>query len=111
VARADETGAWIHVRPPVRAAATQGARLGGSHHGLGNGGFCKVGEPAEEPCDATTRNDQHEYDGRSLRETDRGGCRAALPQCGCVDFGVGTFFLRMPTLQTVHRDHASCVGH
>ena len=51
--------------------------MGGSHHGLGNGGCCKVGEPAEESFDATARDDQHEYDGRSLRETGGGGCRAA----------------------------------
>ena len=67
----------MDVGPPVRAAATQGTRLGGSHHGLGNGGCCKVGEPAEESFAATARDNQHEYGGRSLRETDRGGCRAA----------------------------------
>ena len=67
----------MDVGPPVRAAATQGTRLGGSHHGLGNGGCCKVGEPAGESFDAAARDDRHEYEGRSLRETDRGGCRAA----------------------------------
>ena len=67
----------MDVGPPVRAAAMQGTRLGGSHHGLGNGGCCKVGEPAEESFAATARDNQHEYGGRSLRETDRGGCRAA----------------------------------
>ena len=66
----------MDVGPPVRAVATQGTRSGGSHHGLGNGGCCKVGEPAEESFDTTARDDQHEYDGRSLLETDRGGCRA-----------------------------------
>jgi hypothetical protein len=67
----------MDVGRPVRAATTQGTRLGGSHHGLGNGGCCKVGVPAEESFDATARDNQHEYDGRSLRETDRGGCWAA----------------------------------
>jgi hypothetical protein len=86
----------MDVGPPVRAAATQGMQLGGSHHGLGNDGCCKVGEPAEESFDATARDDQHESDGRSLRETDRGGCRAAPggrgiceSSGGSVDFAVG----------------------
>ncbi len=44
---------------------------------LGTADAAKVGEPAEESFAATAaRDDQHEYDGRSLRETDRGGCRA-----------------------------------
>jgi hypothetical protein len=36
----------MDVVTPVRAAGMPGVRLGGSHHGLGNGGCCKVGEPA-----------------------------------------------------------------
>jgi hypothetical protein len=46
-------------------------------HGLGNGGCCEEGEPAEASFDATARDDQHEHSDRSLRETDRGGCRVA----------------------------------
>jgi hypothetical protein len=34
-------------------------RSGGSHHGLGNGGCCKTGEPAGILIDATGRNGQH----------------------------------------------------
>jgi hypothetical protein len=34
---------------------------GGSHHGLGNGGCCEMGEPASLLFDATARNDQHEH--------------------------------------------------
>jgi hypothetical protein len=65
------------MEPSVRAARTQGARLGGSHHGLGNGGCCERGEPAGVLFDATARDDQHEYSDRSLRETGHGSCRAA----------------------------------
>ena len=54
---------YLGMEPSGRAAGTYEVRLGGSHHGLGNGGCCKVGEPAEESFDATARDDQHEYDG------------------------------------------------
>ena len=86
----------LGMEPSGRAAGTYEVRLGGSHHGLGNGGCCKVGEPAEESFDAPARDDQHEYAGRSLLETDRGGCRAAPggrgiceSSGGSVDFAVG----------------------
>ncbi len=51
--------------------------LGGPHHGLGNGGCCEMGEPAGVLFDTAACNDQPEYDDRSVRETDRGSCRAA----------------------------------
>ena len=57
----------MDVGTPVRAAGTNGARLDGSHHGPGNGGCCKVGEPAGESFDAAARDGQHEYTDRSLR--------------------------------------------
>jgi hypothetical protein len=49
----------LGMEPSVRAAGTHGARLGGSHHGLGNGGCCEVGEPARVLFDAAARDDQH----------------------------------------------------
>ena len=67
----------MDVGTPVRAAGTQGTRLGGSHHGLGNGGCCEVGEPAGALFDAAARDDQHGYVDRSLRETDHVSSRAA----------------------------------
>ena len=67
----------LGMEPSVRAAGTYGARLGGSRHGLGNGGCCEVGEPARVLFDAAARDDQHEYSDRSLRETGRGSSRAA----------------------------------
>ena len=67
----------LGMEPSDRAAGTYGARLGGSHHGLGNGGCCEVGEPAGALFNATARDDQHEYFDRSLRETGRGSSRAA----------------------------------
>ena len=63
------------MEPSDRAAGTCGARLGGSHHGLGTGGCCEVGEPAGALFNATARDDQHEYFDRSLRETSRGSSR------------------------------------
>ncbi len=62
-ARVNGTGVWVWClgnEPSGRAAGTYGARLGGQHHGLGNGGCCEVGEPAGVRFDATTRKDQHE---------------------------------------------------
>ncbi len=73
-------GGWrwcLGMEPSVRAAGTHGARLGGSHHGLRNGGCCEVGEPARVLFDAAARDDQHKYSGRSLRATGRGSSRAA----------------------------------
>jgi hypothetical protein len=61
------------MEPSGRAAG-----LGGSHHSLGNGGCCKVGEPAGALFDATARNDPHEYESRPLRETGRGSSRAVV---------------------------------
>jgi hypothetical protein len=75
----------MDVGPPVRAAATQGTRLGGSHHGLGHGGCCKVGEPTEESFGATARDDQHEYDGRSFAG-DRPRRLPSVVLGGSVDF-------------------------
>jgi hypothetical protein len=54
--------------------------LGGPHHGLGSGGCCEMGEPAGVLFDTAACNDQHEYDDRSVRETDRGSYRAASVQ-------------------------------
>ncbi len=51
--------------------------MDGSHHGLRNGGCCKVGEPARVLFDAAARDDQHNYSDRSLRGTSRGSSRAA----------------------------------
>ena len=48
---------YLSKAPSDRAAGTYGARLGGSHHGLGNGGRCEVGEPAGALFNATARND------------------------------------------------------
>ncbi len=67
----------LSMEPSVRAAVTHGARLGGSHHGLGNGGCCEVGEPARVLFDTAARDDHHKYSDRSLRETGRGSSRAA----------------------------------
>jgi hypothetical protein len=64
-ARADGTGVWVWNRQS-RAAGTHGARFGGSHRGLGNGGCCEVGEAAGLLFDATARNNYHEYADRSL---------------------------------------------
>jgi hypothetical protein len=61
------------MEPSGRAAG-----LGGSHHSLGNGGCCKVGEPAGALFGATARNDPHEYESRPLRETARGSSRAVV---------------------------------
>ena len=72
--RADDTDLCLGMETPVRSACTQGAGLGGSHQCLENGGCFKVGEPAGALFDATTLNDQHQYDDRSLQETDRGSC-------------------------------------
>jgi hypothetical protein len=63
--------------PSGRAAGMHGARFGGPHHGLGNGGCCKVGEPAGALFDAAARDGQHEYVDKSLREVGHGICRAA----------------------------------
>ena len=63
---------YMGIESSVRATGTYGARLGGSHHGLGNGGCCEVGEPAEALFDAAARDDQHKYSDRSMRETGRG---------------------------------------
>jgi hypothetical protein len=60
-----------------RAAGTYGVRLGGSRHGLGNGGCSKTGKPAGELFDTTARDDQQQYSDRSLRKTGRRSCRAA----------------------------------
>ena len=68
---------YLGMEPSVRAAGTHGTRLGGSHHGLRNGGCCEVGEPARVLFDAAARDDQHKYSGRSLRETGRGSSLAA----------------------------------
>ena len=64
----------------VRATGMHGVRFDGPHHGLGNGGCCEVGEPAGVLFDTAACNDQHEYDDRSVRETDRGSYRAASVQ-------------------------------
>ncbi len=69
---------FLGMEPSVRAAGTHGARLGGPHHGLGNGGCCEVGKAAGELFDAATRDDQHEYVDKSLREVGHGSSRAAL---------------------------------
>jgi hypothetical protein len=55
-ARADGTGVCMGMGPSGRAAGKQAARLGGSRHGLGNGGRCEAGEPAEKALAATARN-------------------------------------------------------
>ncbi len=67
----------LSMEPSVRAAGTHGAQLGDSHHGLGNGGCCEVGEPAQLLFDAAARDDQHKYSDRSLRETGRVSSLAA----------------------------------
>ena len=67
----------LGMEPSVRAAGTHGARLGGSHHGLGNGGCCEVGEPARVLFDAAARDDQHKYSDGSLRGISRGISLAA----------------------------------
>ena len=63
--------------PSVRAAGTYGARFGGPHHGLGNGGCCEVGKAAGELFDAAARDDQHEYVDKSQREVGHVSSRAA----------------------------------
>jgi hypothetical protein len=65
------------IGPSAWAAAAYGARFGGPHHGLGNGGCCEVGEPEGVLFDAAARDDQHEYFDRSLLEVGHGICRAA----------------------------------
>ncbi len=66
----------LDMEPTVRATGTYGARFGGPHHGLGNGGCCEVGEPAGVLFDAAARDDQHGYFDRSQREVGHGICRA-----------------------------------
>ena len=56
--------------------------MGGSHDGLGNGGCCKLGEPAGVLFDAAARNDQHEQDDRPLREVDRGAAGSGWDEPG-----------------------------
>jgi hypothetical protein len=67
---------------------------------FGNGGCCKVGEPAGALLDATARNDPHEYESRPLREPGRGSSRAVV--WGSAPRGNGSwdrpgFFLRGDT--------------
>jgi hypothetical protein len=63
--------------PSGRAAGMHGARFGGPHHGLENGGCFEVGKAAGELFDAAARDDQHGYFGRSQREVGHGISRAA----------------------------------
>jgi len=51
---------YLGIKPSGRAAGTCGARLGSSHHGLANGGYCEVGKEAGALFDAAARDDQHE---------------------------------------------------
>ncbi len=87
-ARADGAVVWVWNRRFEQLARMERDWAAHTGHGLGNGGCCEVGEPAQLLFDAAARDDQHKYSDGSLRRgTSRGSSRAASAGPPPLEFG------------------------